>query len=361
MAPVRLPKTNRVVKRLAGGRVGIYWFRRRGETPAMIKFEAESMAAALQAERDGVDAIVAAYNAKAAPIDPTTVRDLVTRFKSAPDGFLKLREGTTRKNWGPWLDRVVEEFGALPVVALKAKGVRRDIIDWRNRWADKPRTADYAIQVIRRLFAWAVENELAEANPAADVRGLYKSNRADIIVEPDELARILANATPAAQHIIRLAAATGMRRGDLLDLRWNEVGDLHIERAANKSTTGRRLLVPLTAEARAVIADLRAANKARAVPTTNVLVSSRGPWTNGGMDKTWQRAAGAAGVDKHFNDLRGTACTNFYLHIRGLTDEEAADIMAWEPERCRAIRKRYVDPARIAQGLLRRLEERDSK
>lgn len=369
MPPVRLPRTNRVVKRLAGGAAAIYWFRRRGETPAMIVFKGETLAEALEAERAGADAIVAAYHSKTAPKDPTTVRDLVGRYKAAPDGFLKLREDSTRKTWSPWLDRIVDEFGDVPVAFVKAKGFRRDIIAWRNRWAvevrdargevvkpAQPRSADYAIQVIRRLFAWGVENELVEANPAADIKGVYTANRADIIVEPDELARVLAKATPAGQLIIRLAAYTGMRRGDLIDLSWNEVGDLHIERAANKSTTGRRLLVPLIPEARAVIAEARELNRARKIPSTYVLTSSKGPWTKGGMDKTWNRAARRAGIDKHFNDLRGTACTNFYLNIPGLTDEEAADIMAWEPENCRAIRKRYVDPARIAAGIVARLE-----
>jgi hypothetical protein len=71
----------------------------------------------------------------------------------------------------------------------------------------------------------------------------------------------------------------------------------------------------------------------------------------------WGGAAKDAGVDKHFNDLRGTACTNFYLKVPGLSDEEAADIMAWEPARCGAIRKRYVDAARIAKGIVARLEK----
>jgi len=358
VAPVRLPRAHRVVKRLAGERVAIYWFRRRGETPAIARFEGASMAAALAAERAGADDLVAAYDAgRQLPVSPATVRDLVTRYRAAPDGYLKLREGSTRARWSPWLDRIVEEFGDLPVVALKAKGPRRDIIEWRNRWAHQPRTADYAIQVIRRLFAWAVENELAEANPAADVRGIYRSNRADIIVEPQELADVLAKTTVNGALAIRLAAATGMRRGDLVDLRWTEVGDLHIERAANKSTTGRRMLVPLTAEGRAVIGQLRALNKARKVASTHVLVSLRGPWDEDGLSNTWTRAARLAGVDKHLNDLRGTGCTNFYLNVAGLTDEEAADIMAWEPERCRAIRKRYVDPARIVAGIVTRMEK----
>jgi integrase len=318
------------------------------------------MAAALAAERVGVDDLVAAFNERRKlPQSPETVKDLVTRFKAAPDGFLKLREGTTRKNWSPWLDAIVDEFGGLPVAALPHKGVKRDIIEWRNRWANQPRSADYAIQVIRRLFSWAMENELADANPAEGIKGLYSANRADIIVEPAELEVVLAHTTPAGRALIRLAALTGMRRGDLLDLQWSEIGDGYIEREANKSTTGRRILVPLIPEARDLVAELRAANKARKIPSTFVLTSAKGQWSTGGVDKTWNRAAKEkAGVDKHFNDLRGTACTNFYLKVANLSDEEAADIMGWEPARCRAIRKRYVDPARIAAGIVKRMEKK---
>lgn len=368
--PVRLPRAHRVVTRLAGGRVAIYWYRRRGEKPALMTFAGDNMAAALQAEREGADALVTAYEAgRPLPEKPGDVRDLVTRFKAAPDGFLKLREGSTRKNWAPWLDRILDEFADLPVAALKAKGVRRDIIAWRNRWAHQPRTADYGIQVIRRLFAWAVENELAEANPAEGIKGIYSANRADVIVEPEELALVCSRASPPAALAFRLAAATGMRKGDLIDLQWIEVDDFSIERAANKSTTGRRLLVPLTTEARQVLAELRTLNKARKIPSIYVLLSRDGQWSEGGLGTSWDRAANPRSVkgaktyapgldlgprvDKHFNDLRGTAATGFCKVP--LTDEEVADIMAWEPDRVRAIRKRYVDRTRIARGIADRM------
>lgn len=355
-APVRIPRAHRVVFRKAAGRVAIYWYRRRGETPALMIFEGASLGEALAAERAGVDALLAAFAAQGPAPAAANLRDLVTRFKAAPDGFLRLREQTTRKAWAPWLDRITEEFGDLPVQALKAKGVRRDIIAWRNRWADRPRSADYAIQVLQRLLSWAMENELAEANPAAGLKGLYTSNRAEVIVEEAELQAILAKATPAGALAIRLAAATGMRRGDLIDLRWTEVGEFSIERAADKSTAGRRLLIPLTAEARAVIADARAANARRKVPSTFVLTSTRGPWQKDGLGVTWWKACRDAGVTgKHFHDLRGTAATRFCQVP--LTDEEVADIMGWEPDQVRAIRKRYVDRERIARGIVARMEK----
>lgn len=360
VAAVKLPKAHRVIfglnGGLAGGRVAIYWYRRRGQTPAIARFEGANLAKAMAAEAAGVDQLVAAYGAQRELPPAQTVKDLVTAYKAAPNGFKRVAD-STRASWSPWLDAIVAEFGDLPLKAVGAKGLRADIVAWRDRYAATPRAADMGMQVLTRVFNWALDRELVDKNPAAGVEGLYDVNRADIIVEPAELEAVLTHMTPRAQLATRLAAATGLRRGDLIDLRWSEVGDFHIERAANKSTTGRRLLVPLIAEARQVLAELRKLNKASPTPSTHVLTAKAGkPWHKDGLGVAWWRAAGKAKVDKHFNDLRGTACTRFYLTIDRVTDEEVADIMAWEPARCRAIRKRYVDAARIAQGIVARIE-----
>lgn len=359
MAPVKLKGAHRVVFGLASGAVTIYWYRRRGQKPAMISFTGHTRAEAERAEAAGVTDIVRAYETAPEPPPAIVVRDLVTRYKAAPNGWGRVGDAT-KALWSPWLDAITEEFGDLPLIALGVRGVRTDILDWRDRFAANPRKADTAMQVINRLFNWGVDRELVEKNPAANIEGLYDANRADIIVEPDELAAVLQHATKAGKLAIRLAAATGMRRGDLIDLRWNEVDAFRIDRAANKSTTGRRLVVPLTAEARAVIEECRAINKAAAVPSTYVLLSGRGSnWQKDGLGITWWKAAKKAGVDKHFNDLRGTAVTGFCMVP--LTDEEVADIMAWEPQRVRNIRKRYVDSAKIAQGIVARIEQAEGR
>lgn len=356
-----LPGAHRVTKRLSQGRFAIYWYAYRGGQ-LLLKFEGDNEAAAKDAERRGAHSLAAAYAVSRSrpPPEKLHVRDLVTLYKAAPDGFLKLREGkkSTRAKWSPFLDRIVRDFGDLGVAALKAKGIRRELIDWRNGWAATPRTADYAMTVMKRLLSWSLDHELIEANPAATIKGLYSKNRADVIVEPEELAAVVAETSAAAGLAFRLAAATGMRRGDLVDLRWTEVEPFSIRRAANKSTTGRRLTVPLTQDAREILEDLRARRSNSPVASTYVLTSRIGPWTEDGLTSNWVKAAKKAKVAKRLNDLRGTAATNFCRVP--LTDEEVADIMAWEPERVRDIRKRYVDPEKIAQGIVERMERADA-
>ncbi|MES3026849.1 MAG: hypothetical protein V4820_03210 [Pseudomonadota bacterium] len=91
------------------------------------------------------------------------------------------------------------------------------------------------------------------------------------------------------------------------------------------------------------------------VPSPYVLLTHLGtPWKPDSVTQAFVDGAKAAGVDRHLNDLRGTAITRFVL--AGWNDEEVADVVGWELARVRNIRKHYVDAARIVMGLVSQLE-----
>ena len=237
---------------------------------------------------------------------------------------------------------------------MKAKGVKGAFIKWRDSRAHQPRSADYGIQVLKRLLSWALYHELIDKNPAADIETLDRCNRADQIVDDEELAAVLSYLTPHAQLAIRLLAATGMRRGDLAGLRWDhlKLDVLHFPTRKSNGITWAN--VPLVADARAVIAELEITRKAllaaNRLPSTYLLTSHLGtPWSPDGLSQAFIRAAKAAGVKKRLNDLRGTAATRFVMANQ--PDERVADIMGWEPSRVRAIKKRYVDDARVMRSV----------
>src|SRR5215470_12225034 len=78
--------------------------------------------------------------------NPDRFRALVARYKGSDD-YRKLAE-STKRNWGPWLDRIRDYFGDLRIAQFdRPEKIRPVIRRWRNQWADKPRTADYARQV----------------------------------------------------------------------------------------------------------------------------------------------------------------------------------------------------------------------
>jgi hypothetical protein len=83
-------------------------------------------------------------------------RALVTLYKASAD-YNKLAD-STKGNWSPWLDRIADHFGDLRIAQFdRPEKIRSIIRQWRNRFADTPRTADYALQVLSRVLAHAVD------------------------------------------------------------------------------------------------------------------------------------------------------------------------------------------------------------
>jgi hypothetical protein len=88
--------------------------------------------------------------------EPGRFRSLVTLYRAGAD-FKKLA-ASTKRNWGPWLDRIIDYFGDLSIAQFdRPEKIRPIIRKWRNRFADKPRTADYGLQVLSRVLAYAVD------------------------------------------------------------------------------------------------------------------------------------------------------------------------------------------------------------
>lgn len=280
------------------------------------------------------------------------VRALVTLYRASV-AYRGLAE-STRRQWGRWLDRIVEHFGELPIAAFdRPERIRPIIRRWRNQWADSPRTADYAIQVLSRVLAYAVDPlDKIAVNPCDGIQRLYSANRAAVIWTDTDIAALKLKASPEICLAVDLAAATGLRRGDLLRLSWSHVGEQSIEIATGKSGGRTRALIPLYSGLRQV---LDAAPKR----STAVLVNGNGlPWTTAAFGNAFNRAkigAGMAGLNLHFHDLRGTAATRF--KIAGLDEKVIAEIMGWEEASVASIIRRYVERSALTQATIERLNK----
>ena len=238
--------------------------------------------------------------------------------------------------------------------------MRKALIDWRDGYASTPRTADYHMTVLKRVLSWAVYEDLVDVNPAEGIKSIHRSTRAALIVPDRDLDRLLPLLTEHARRLVRFAAETGLRREDIVNLKWEHVHEDYVAFATGKSRGRKTVLVPLVAGARTAIQEARAEREAIIasgyVPPPNVfLTPARKRWKPDSVTNAFRRAALNVGLNRSFNDLRGTAITRFV--IAGITDEQIADIVGWEVSRVRDIRKHYVDPATIAMGIAAKLEE----
>lgn len=164
---------------------------------------------------------------------------------------------------------------------------------------------------------------------------------------------------------LQLAAVTSMRRQDLVSLTWDQVGEFAIVKRALKRSRGKRgrAVISQTPQLELVLGELR--SRYRSPGVNNVLVNSRGePWTGDGFGGSFNRIRDAANIvhvdedgdvrPKHLHDVRGTFCT-MLLTEWVLTDQGAADIMGWSPDRVAHIRKVYVDHTRVVVALGQRI------
>lgn len=285
--------------------------------------------------------------------DKNRFRFVVTDYKGSKD-YKKLAD-STRDQWGKWLDRIADYFGDLRIAQFdRPERIRPVIRRWRNQWADTPRTADYALQVLSRVIAHAVELGRIAGNPCEGIKHLYSNDRSEIIWTDADVTHIKNTCSAEIANAVDLAGHTGLRLSDLLRLAWSHVEEDAIVLTTGKSRHRREAIIPLYGALR----DLLTRIPKRA--TTILTNSRRRPWTADGFGSSFNKAKIDAGMnerDLHFNDLRGTAATKFY--IAGFSMREIAETLAWEEESVEKIIRRYVGRRAAIKARIKKLEARE--
>jgi integrase len=329
-----------IVKVRAKGRV--YWYAWRGGPR-------------LRGE-PGTPSFMASYNeaiaARRIP-EPGRFRSLITLYRGS--GEFQRLAASTRRNWSPWLDRIGEYFGDLSIAQFdRPEKIRPLIRQWRNHYAETPRTADYGLQVLSRVLSYAVDplGKIA-GNPCQGIRQLYSVDRSEIIWIEADIARLKATCSPEIGHAVDLATHSGLRLGDLLRLSWSHVGEDRIAITTGKSKHRRQAIIPLYDDLKKVLA---------AIPkrSPRILTNSKGrPWTQNGFGSSFSKAKAAAGMadaDLHFHDLRGTAATRFYT--ADLSERVIAEMMGWQEEHVARIVRRYVSRNAATIAVIGKLNKR---
>lgn len=351
---MQLPHANRIIRRAKAG-VTIDWYLYRGKgAPRLATYRGATLAEAERAESDGAKTLAAAYADATQPkTSKQFVAGLIVAYKESPS-WQKLATSTQRE-WKRWLDQINTDFGELSVKAMASKGARSVILDWRDKYADRPRAADYGIQVLSRLLSWAKDRELIERNPAEGIESLYAADRSDQIWEADHIKAVTAKAPKHVADAIHLLAHTGLRIGDAVNLTWAAV-DLKAGEIAwrtSKSRGRREAVIPITAALRRVL---------EAIPRHDGAVlttAAKSPWSSSGaLSHAIQAAAKEAGVTRRTHDLRGTAATN--LVSAGLTYPQVALIMGWTAAEVERIARRYVSKGAVSRRIAKAIDAHES-
>lgn len=302
-----------------------------------------------------------------APSSPSPVQrplsEVIDTYLHSPE-WRSLAD-STKRNWKLILERIRRRWGHESTQSWSQPHRVSDVVKWRNESSFQPRKADHQITVLHHLLSWARLHGEVTINAATDIPRLYKNGgRAEIIWHDEEIDRFCANAPTPVADGMRLAALTGLRRADLVGLRWDEVEAVKISRVTLKSRRRRkRAIIPMTPALRDLLETLRTRNRQPDVET--VLINSKGEaWSADGFGHRFNAVRDrldirhSDGRKKHLHDVRGTYATSLVRY--GLSDQEVADILGWASNQVADIRKIYVQDDAAIQAIGERIAKSQS-
>lgn len=229
-------------------------------------------------------------------------------------GIRHLSAGTWRLSWsvgGHYHRKTFKDEAAaraaLAQIALDRKKGTPD----REAPVVSKRTVDVVMARLKRLFSLCVEWGLLERSPAERVKLFREDVMRVRYLSEEEEDLLLGAASPHLCRIITVALNTGMRKGELMGLRWQDVdlknGVAYIPATRAKGKRDRR--IHLNAPAVAALEEL-----ARPIDSTELVFNSLTGGPHGNLERLWRRALAASDLqDFHFHDLRHTFASRLVM------------------------------------------------
>jgi integrase len=197
------------------------------------------------------------------------------------------------------------------------------------------RTTNKYLGVLSDLFSWAGRRHGLTENPLAVVERRPNGRRANIdVFSKDEIEALVAAAATEQDGVIYLTAAyTGLRRGELLALRWRDVdfanAAIHVRRSLSDGAegppkSGRQRTVPMMEEVAAALARLSERERCTGDEEL-VFCGPRGGHLSGRVvSRDYHAARERAGL-RHlrFHDLRHTFGTH------AIRTADSREVMEW--------------------------------
>lgn len=236
---------------------------------------------------------------------------------------------TVRKAWGAYSKKSERENDSYRTDKgraehlLKHLGDRRavtltvaDVDSYRTRRSEEPTkrkkpptsaTLDREVELLKRMLNYAVACNELSVNPLARVALLKQPNVRNVLVDEEAFSRLLDAAEPALRPFLLLAMDTGMRKNEILKLKWENVnlteGVITLRPQETKANDAR--IIPLTARVLAVLKALP-----RGLPALPLLINPRTGKGWNDVRKLFFRARHKAGLDElHIHDLRRSFVT----------------------------------------------------
>ena len=186
-----------------------------------------------------------------------------------------------------------------------------DILQYLNEVKERASaaTANRHHNILRAIFNRALEWEKLDGkNPAAKVKQFRVENSRTQFLENEDITRLLTACDAEIRPIVILALLTGMRRGEIVNLRWEHIdlvnGVIHVL----QTKSGEPREIPIAPKLSALFDTIRKGDSGKVFALATRVLNTR-----------FSKALKLAGIENfRFHDLRHTFASHFIMRTNDL-------------------------------------------
>ena len=185
-------------------------------------------------------------------------------------------------------------------------------ISTREKNGNRKSTINRYLALLKKMFNLAIDEGYLGENPVCKVKFFSeKDNLQERILTPGEEERLKENCIPHLRSMIIVALNTGMRRGEIQNLKWSQISFKDRTIIAQKTKSGRDRHIPVNDALFKELQALEAERKRNAFVFTNERTGK--PFVS--IKTGFNAACRRAGIDHlRFHDLRHTFGSRLIQH-----------------------------------------------
>lgn len=227
--------------------------------------------------------------------------------------YPEVRKSPNRERMEDAFVHVVRMWGkGFPIKKIWIPEIKRYQVERRYQGASAS-TINKERSALSKMFQVLIEMELCDRNPVRLVKGPdERDGKREVYVSFEDFNWLVSNLPSWLKPIVRTLYFTGMRRGEVLSMTWDNVNlqSRIIRLHAHQTKEHQQKRVPIH---RVLVPILEVVGKLRSISTDKVFLTERGkPPSEDSLRKPWKAAVEAVGLDPAptIHDLRHVWKTN---------------------------------------------------
>ena len=165
-----------------------------------------------------------------------------------------------------FIESVKVNLGDVPLKEITQQRIERMLSDWMQANQFSTGTRNTYLMRLKAIFSKAVEWGLLRENPASGVKDLRGQEGRTRFLTTDEIQALLAAATKRFRPMLVVALHTGMRRGEIFQLRWVDVDfQNRIVNVHRRTKTSKNRAIPMDETLYETLCELHASRQSELV------------------------------------------------------------------------------------------------